>query len=300
MERAAVRELECFVAAADHLNFSRAARQLNLTQPPLTRHIQSLEAKLGAKLFTRNTHAVALTPAGVLFLEDARALLNQLDRAAEAVRRLSRGETSRLRLSFIGALLDERLVQLIQQFRVAHPNCQVQITDLAPAAQLAAIKAGELDGGFIGAKPSEKMKGFEFVVWAKEPLMLAVPANHALAQASGLSWRQLRGLNWVMVSRMAAAAFRRQFAQLDRQYKLSARIVQESDRVPAVLTMVAAGNGVTMAPQSVARLITEGICFLKLPEPNPALHHTFAFHARRASPSLKDFLKLLKASANPT
>lgn len=299
MERAVVKELECFVAAADHLNFSRAARQLNLSQPPLTRHIQSLEAKLGARLFKRNTHEVSLTQAGGLFLEDARAILNQLDRAAEAVQRLSQGETSRLRLAFIGALLDERLVQLIKRFRATNPNCQVQITDLAPAAQLSAIKAGELDGGFIGAKPPGKMKGFEFVVWAKEPLVLAVPENHFLAKSKGLTWHQLRGLNWVMVSRIAATAFRQQFAQVDRQYKLSARIIQESDRVPAILTMVAAGNGVTMVPQSVAQLIKKGICFLKLPEPSPTLHQAFAFHSRNTSSSLHEFFKLLKTAATP-
>jgi DNA-binding transcriptional LysR family regulator len=64
MERIGVRELECFVAVAGTLNFTRAAEQLCLSQPPLTRHIQTLEAKVGAKLFERNTHGVKLTAAG--------------------------------------------------------------------------------------------------------------------------------------------------------------------------------------------------------------------------------------------
>src|SRR5690242_16571417 len=145
MGRASVRELECFAAIAEHLNFSKAARHLNLTQPPLTRHIQSLEEKLGAKLFKRNTHAVSLTGAGVLFVEDARTILGHLDRASETIRRAAQGETLRLRLALIGALLDEKIVRLIQEFRGVYPNCQVQIMDLAPSAQLASIKAGNLD-----------------------------------------------------------------------------------------------------------------------------------------------------------
>lgn len=92
MNRPAIRELECFIATAEHLGFSKAARQLNLSQPPLTRHIQSLEEKLGVKLFKRNTHAVSLTDAGVLFLEDVRSILSHLDRASEAVRRVNRGK----------------------------------------------------------------------------------------------------------------------------------------------------------------------------------------------------------------
>ena len=142
MNRIDLRELECFVAVADHLNFSKAARQLNLSQPPLTRHVQSLEEKLGTRLFNRNTHAVALTDAGALFLEDAAAILRHLDRATESIQRARQGETTRLRLAFVGALLDDKLVCLIQKVREAHPEYQVEMTDLSPAAQLAAIQAG--------------------------------------------------------------------------------------------------------------------------------------------------------------
>ncbi len=290
----ALRELECLVAVADHLNFSKAARQLNLSQPPLTRHIQSLEEKLGVKLLERNTHAVALTGAGRLFLEDARSILRQVDQAGETVRRAREGETARLRLAFIGALLDERLVRLIQQFRKGHPACQVQITDLAPVAQLAAIKAGELDGGFIGARPAHKLKEFGFVVWAAEPLLLALPEDHELSRVRVLTWAHLKNRNWVMVSRQAASAFRQQFSQLEKTYGLSARIIQESDRVPAILTMVAAGNGVTMVPRAVTHLISKGVVFRKLPAPQPQLEHTFAYPARKSSAALDAFLKLLQ------
>ncbi len=153
-----LRELECFVAVAAHLNFSKAARQLHLSQPPLTRHVQALEEKLGTRLFHRNTHAVSLTKAGALFWEDAEAILRHLQRATESVRRVARGETVRLRLAFVGALLDAKLVRLIQQFRAAHPTAQVEIADLSPASQLAALHAGEIDGGFIGARPSRSDK----------------------------------------------------------------------------------------------------------------------------------------------
>ena len=294
MNRINVRELECFVAIAEQLSFSRAARQLHLSQPPLTRHLQSLEEKLGSKLVKRNTHAVALTDAGVIFLEDARSILAHLDRASETIRRVGQGETLRLRLAFIGALLDEKMVRLIKKFREVYPACQVQISDLAPSAQLAAIRAGELDGGFIGAKPAQKLKGLEFVVWAREPLLLAMPELHPLSTVCVLTWPHLKNLHWVMVSRLAAPAFRQQFSQLEKTHRLSARIIQESDRVPAILTMVAAGNGVSMVPQSVTHLITKGVAFRKLPVPQPLIDHAFAYHTQKISAALEAFLKLLK------
>jgi DNA-binding transcriptional LysR family regulator len=293
MNRINVRELECFVAIAEHLSFSRAARQLHLSQPPLTRHLQSLEEKLGSTLVKRNTHAVALTDAGAIFLEDARSILAHLDRAGETIRRVGQGETLRLRLAFIGALLDEKMVRLIKKFREANPACQVQISDLAPSAQLAAIRAGELEGGFIGARPAQKLKGLEFIVWAREPLLLALPELHPLSTTRVLTWSHLKNLHWVMVSRVAAPAFRQQFSQLEKNHGLSARILQESDRVPAILTMVAAGNGVSMVPQSVTHLIPRGVVFRKLPAPQPLIDHTFAYQSQEISTALAAFLKLV-------
>lgn len=293
MERFTVRELECFVAVAEKHSFSQAARQLHLSQPPLTRHIQSLEEKLGTKLFDRNTHRVSPTTAGTIFLEDARAILNQMDRANESVRRVARGETHRLRLAFIGALLDENLVSLLQRFRSAHPNHQLQITDLAPSGQLTALRSGELDGGFIGAKPALKTKDLAFVVWASEPLMLALPENHELARLGTLTWNNLKNLNWVTVSRQAAPAFRQQFSKLDRTHRLSARMIQESERAPAILTMVAAGCGVTMVPKSLGRLVPKGVAFRELPAPEPMIEHTFAYPSQSSSPALLEFLKML-------
>ena len=292
-----LRELECFVAVAEHLNFSRAARLLNLSQPPLTRHVQSLEEKLGTRLFQRNTHTVSLTKAGTLFLEDAEAILRHLQRATESVRRAAHGETVRLRLAFVGALLDTKLVRLIQQFRAAHPTYQVEITDLSPASQIAALQAGEIDGGFIGARPAKPDKKLTLLAWHQEPLLLALPENHPLVKQRRLHWRDLNGLAWVMVSRHAAPAFRQQFSAIEKQHRISVRILQESDRVPAILTMVGAGCGVTVVPESVRHLIAKGVVFRPLPSPRPVLQHTFAYRQGNPSIAVEQFLVLLKKSA---
>jgi LysR family transcriptional regulator, benzoate and cis,cis-muconate-responsive activator of ben and cat genes len=294
MIRPQLRELECFIAVADHLNFSKAARQLNLSQPPLTRHIKSLEFKLGTRLFERNTHSVFLTDHGRLYLEDVRAIIARLDQASEMIRRARHGETDRLRLAFVGALLDEKLVELVKSFRRAHPACQLQIADLPPSSQLDLIRAGELDGGFIGAKPAQATKDLAYAVWRKEPLLLVVPETHPLAEIQVLRWRDLTDRSWVMVSPAAAPAFRNQFAEICHRHKLAPRIVQESDRVPAILTMVAAGSGLTLVPQTVEHLISKGVAFRELPSPKPVLFHAFGYRPRYQTKALKDFLSILQ------
>lgn len=297
MNRVDVRELECFVAVADHLNFTKAARQLHLSQPPLTRYIQALEEKLGAKIFDRNTHAVSLTPAGAFFLEDARAVLRHLDRATEAVRRVRRGEMDRLRLAFFGTLLDEKFIRLIQRFRNDHPVCQVELTDMLPSDQLAALHAGELDGGFIGIKPPKAIKGLTFADWNQEPLLLVLPEKHPLTLIRKLRWQHLQRLPWVMISRSESPAARQQFSKIVESHAISAQIVQESNRVAAVLTMVAAGIGVTMCPPSIKHLIPSGVVFRQLPPPQPMIHYVFAYRSGKESSALDKFLSLLRTSA---
>jgi DNA-binding transcriptional LysR family regulator len=294
MIRPTVYELECFVVLAEELNFSQAARRLNLSQPPLSRQIQALEEKLGCRLFLRNTRAVSITPAGTLFLADARGLLNQLDAATEAVRRAEGGETSRLRLGFVGALLDEDLVQTLQRFRELNPRCQIHLTDLTPAPQLTALRAGNLDGAFIGAHPQALAPEFRALVWKREPLGIALPAAHPLAAAPALQLGQLCEEGWVMVSREAAPAFRQQFASWCERAKFKPRIVQESERVAAVLTMVAASQGISLLPAAVGRLIGAGVVFRKIAgRQPPSLDHTFVYRRKAVSAELLNFVALL-------
>lgn len=293
MNRADIRELECFVAVAEELNFSRAAARLHMSQPPLSRQIQSLEEKLALRLFERSTRAVALTPAGGFYLEDAREILTRLDAAAESARRAVAGEGARLRLAFIGALLDEGLVRLLQRFRGRQPHCQIHVADLSAGAQLEALKSGQVDGAFIGAPVKNAGREIVALTWKRERLLLALPERHPLAASKSVPLAMLKSESWVMISRSAAPAFRRQFDALCAGAGFRPRVVQESDRVAAVLTMVAAEQGISLLPEAVSRLIDAGVALRPVKGEKPMLEHTFIRSARNKNPALADFVRLL-------
>lgn len=292
-----MRELECFVAVADNLSFSKAARQLHLSQPPLSRQIQALEKKLGTKIFARSAHAVTLTCAGARFLDDARAILRHVDHATRAIRYDAHGETGRLRLAFIGALVDERLIRLFQRFRKHYPASLVELFDLYPSAQIAALQAGELDGGFIGTRPLKPIKGLLIADWRQEPFLLALPKEHALIRVKNLQWRHLQGLSWVLLSRQEAPAYRDLFSTITESHALDVQIVRECNTNKTVLVMVAAGIGISMVAQSVTHLIKGGVVFRPLPHPQPVVHYAFAYRTGHDSPALDKFLALLRKSA---
>jgi DNA-binding transcriptional LysR family regulator len=296
-ERPSVREIECFVAVAEELHFSRAAKRLHLSQPPLTRHIQQLESKLAVTLLIRDRRAVSLTPAGELFLTDARALLNSLDQAADSAQRAQQGEPVRLALGFIGALLSPDLISILRSYRKAFPSTQIQLFDLPPAEQLTRLAAGELDGGFIGALPAKLPRALAGMVWKREPLLIGLPEDHPLASRKAIRLSDLQNESWVMVSRSAGPAFRKQFDELCAKAKFRPRIAHETERVQAVLTMVAAGSGMTLVPETVTDLVKGGVEFRPILGKTPVLEHAFVHPKKTNSEALQAFLKLVRNAA---
>jgi DNA-binding transcriptional LysR family regulator len=289
-----LRELECFTAVAEELSFTRAAQRLHLAQPPLSRHVRTLEEKLGTALFVRTNRKVALTPAGALFYEETRTVLPQLRRAGEATRRFGAGETAVLRLGFVSAVLSPELVETLRAFRERHPGIQLPVQDLPPAEQLAALRRGTLDGGFVGLRPAERTPGIVFVPWRREPLAAFVPFGHSLAERRELSLRDLAGQPLVAVSREAAPAFAAFLHGACSRAGFRPRIVLESPRAQAVAVMVAAGAGIALLPASLARVVGNAAAVLPLKKV-PAVTHVFARGAGSPSEPMRQLINLLAA-----
>jgi DNA-binding transcriptional LysR family regulator len=189
------------------------------------------------------------------------------------------------------------MAQILQGFRKLHPDCQIQLSDLTPAPLMEALGQGLLDGAFIGASPHTLPRKLDAFVWKQEPLLIALPETHPLAGSKTLPLGQLRSEGWVMVSREAAPAFRRQFEELCRKADFQPRVVQESERVAAVLTMVIASQGISLLPESVSRVISSGVVFRPIEgRPAPSLDHTFLFHRKSVSPELRAFVSLLMSA----
>lgn len=288
-----LRELECFTAIAEELSFTRAARKLHLSQPPLSRHIRALEEKLGAVLFERSRRKVALTVTGAVFYEETRTVLPQLIRAGETTRRFASGQTERLRLGFVSAVLSPELVQILRQFRERHPAVQLMMQDLLPAEQLSALSQGTLDGGFIGLAPATRPTGIQFVPWRREALAAFIPSGHPLATRRQIDLRELAGEALVAVSSEAAPAFAAYLRQACARAGFRPRIVLESPRAQAVAVMVAAGTGIALLPASLARVVGEAAAVIPLKKA-PFVQHVFARAAGTPSPAVRHLISLLK------
>nr|WP_307736040.1 LysR substrate-binding domain-containing protein [Massilia pinisoli] len=251
--------MRCFVAVATELNFRRAAIRLNMTQPPLTRQIQLLEHELGVQLLERTKHSVGLTTAGQVFLVDATRLLNLADQAANTVRRASKGETGRVRVGFTGAAGHEIMPKLLAAAKRALPDIDVVVHELISAAQLEAFAASSIDLGIM--RPLGARQKLESFLIELEPLIVVLPANHALAGCDTIPLPSLNGQPFIMHSPDDGKYFHDRIMALFWSSKVMPDFVQYIDQTHTIISMVRAGLGMAIVPASAQRFHFDNVVF---------------------------------------
>lgn len=256
---------------------------LHLSQPPLTRLIQKLEAKLGVARFL-------LTPAGEAFLEDARYLLRHLDRATDTAHRAVGGDFQLLNIGFVGAMLETEMIEVIRAFRRRNPAWQVRLHDLSGPELIAALESRLVDGAFIGARPPALPRGLQMVPWKKEILTVAVPDDHPQSKSARIDLRALADESWAIISRNSAPVFYRNFLHLCSEAAFRPKIILESPRMTALLAMVAAGEAICLLNETTARPMPY-VIFRPLGPEIVAVEHSFAFRKLDDSAPLQEFLK---------
>lgn len=189
-----LRQLRHFIAVAEELNFTRAARRANITQPALTRSIAALEDELCVILVDRSKRQIELTTAGAAFLEDARQALGYVKRATQNAQRAGRLAHGSLKVGVTGILNLPFLSRSFEAFHRAHPEVEIEIQELFTRQQLEPLSEGTLDVGFV-VLPIEDERISNAVI-LQEAFMVLLPQAHELA-----------GLNEVPIEALAIEPF---------------------------------------------------------------------------------------------
>jgi DNA-binding transcriptional LysR family regulator len=264
-----LRQLRHFIAVAQHLHFGRAAAALHMSQPPLSRSIQDLEARLGATLLARSRRKVALTPEGARFLEEAQRVIAQLERAVLEVGSMAAGAGGRLRLGFVSLADFGVLPGLLKAFKASHPGVGLALREMLSPDQALALSAGELDFGLLLPPVAGDL---EHLVVQRERFVVALPARHALARARGrIAMRQLSGEAFVMAPRDIAPGLHDIVALLSARAGFSPRVAQEAIQMQTVVSLVSSGLGVAVVPSSVANLGRRGVAYREIADAHQRL-----------------------------
>ena len=291
-----LRQLRQFVTLAEHLHFGRAAAALHISQPPLSRSIQDLETKLGARLFERSRRKVQLTPAGGWFLEEARQVLARLERASRTVAGMAAGGACTLRIGFVSIADYSVLPGLLKRFKAAYPGVELALRELVTEAQLEALASGELDLGFV--LPPLPAREFDSAVVFQEKLVVALPAQHRLAgNRRPLAVRELAEEAFVMVPRNLAAGLADILLGLCSRAGFTPRVAQEAVQMQTVVSLVSSGLGVAIVPASLLNLGRKGVVYRPVRDAHPKLELRLAWRREAQSAPLERFAALAKAGA---
>ncbi|UVM22248.1 LysR family transcriptional regulator [Pseudomonas wadenswilerensis] len=260
-----LRHLRYFIAVAEELHFGRAAQNLGISQPPLSQQIQALEQELGARLFERTNRRVELSEAGRLFLEEARLVLAQVDKAADVARRAQLGELGEMKIGFTSsAPFNSSIPKAIHAFRQRFPAVHLNLKEMSSRDVADALLDESIEVGLM--RPLALPESLNAVELFREPLVAVINAAHPLAQNSeaGVRMAALAHEPFVFFPRSYGSGLHAQLLSLARQAGFSPHFAQEAGEAMTIIGLVAAGLGVSVLPASFQRMRIDGVVYRTL------------------------------------
>jgi DNA-binding transcriptional LysR family regulator len=278
-----LRRLRAFAAVAEEENVTRAAEKLGMQQPPLTRLLRGMETELGVKLLIRLPRGVRPTEAGMALLEEARVLLARAARIPETIHRVARGEQGRLAIGFTSsAALHPFVPEILRRYRQILPGVSIVLEEAGTGELVDALMKERLDAAFVRS-PVANVSGLLVDPVLDEPMLAALPKGHPLADKTDkpLPLAALAGEDFIRAS--------------CRRAGFSPAVAQEAPRLPATLSLVAAGLGISIVPASMRRIGGDGVVYRALsgcPGLSAPLH--LVMRQARLTPALTRFRKLVQ------
>jgi DNA-binding transcriptional LysR family regulator len=283
-----LRHLRAFTAVAEELHFGRAAARLHMAQPPLSQQIKHLERDLGVQLLERTTRQVRLTNAGSVFLEHARRVLTEADRARESVLLTEQGQRGEIRVGLTGVTTWRLLPRMTRAYRERYPLVRLE---LQPAVfsgpQTSALLDGSIDVGFLRAPVPPQLTGRTLL---DEELMAVLPDDHRLAAGESVPLVELAEENFVSYPARQGSSLRDAAVRACSSVGFWPRVVQEAPDTYTVVALVGAAVGVALLPASAEKLHFEGVVFRPVTGADVQVPITLAWRAGDGSPVLAGFL----------
>ncbi|MFD2252576.1 DNA-binding transcriptional LysR family regulator [Pseudochelatococcus lubricantis] len=287
-----LRHLRYFVTLAEELHFARAAERLNIAPPTLTVQIQEIERTLSARLFVRTKRSVTLTPAGEIFLAEARNVLEQYARAESAGRRAGRGEIGRVEIGYVGSAAYAGVLQdQTSRFRLSWPGVHLDAREF-PMDELPGLVAdGHVDIGFVRL-PMVLPRELKVHVLLRDYFCLALPGGHPEAG-------ETRPLRPALLAGEALIAPEQQAGtyEVARRGRFAPRIVSSPGSLLAVLTQVSLGTGISVIPGIVRDIMhMPNVVFRPVAgEPIPS-EVAAVFRAAESAPTVKTLIRQIVQS----
>jgi DNA-binding transcriptional LysR family regulator len=292
-----LRHLRYFVTTAQLEHFGRAAARLSIVQPALSKQIRELEEEIGTPLFERLPRGVKLTAAGRAFLEEAERVLQDVDAASQRARDVAQGKIGGLRVGFVDTAIYHSIVpRVFHEFRQRWPAVDLELIQQPSAAQGELLRAGSLDVGFVFHHPANLPPlAAQFIT--VDPIQLAVPTAHGLARRRQVRLNELKNEPFVWIPRALSPNFHDAIFAACARHGFTPHVVQEGNTDLTLLSLVAAGAGLTFCVASAKARKPADVTLLKVTDLKLTVRLDAIWRTDNPNPALPHFLALVRSIA---
>lgn len=288
-----LRHLRYFIAVAEELHFQRAAKRLHIEQSPLSRAIKDLENHLGVRLLERTTRCTTITKAGQVFLAESRRILASVEQAKSAIKSASLGYSQQLRIAITDGVPQYRVSTLISKLRQHNHELDVRLYEMTPSKLQEAIQSHEIDLGLALSAPENH--DIESTPLWHDGLCALLPNDHSLARSHDFTIAELSSYPLILPAAKGVNSVHTQIHRLVRQTSKHVNVVQLTDSINLMITLVASGIGIGFA--SMAQLSGHGpvdVVIKPLTGHSPVIT-TYMLHRTHDIPlAVLPFMKLLE------
>jgi DNA-binding transcriptional LysR family regulator len=293
-----VSRLRVLTEVAKRGSFSAAAEELSYTQSAVSQQVATLEAESGMTLLERHARGVRVTPAGQALVEHAEGILARLEAAETELSAIAGLRAGRLRMASFPTAGATLMPLAIATFRASYPEIELTLAEGEPEEIAPRLRSGEFDLALLFEfdEPEEGLHGLKRIELLRDPMYLALPREHGLAEKRGLRLEDLRGEAWVQTSRSSPCA--RHVVRSCHAAGFEPNVSFESDDYQTVQGLVAAGVGVALIPELALSVVRDDIAIRAL-APQPPVRQVIAAAPAdaRLSPATPAMLGILEDAA---
>lgn len=285
-----IRQLECFVAVAEELHFRRAGERLGLSQSALSERISALEHEVGARLFFRTTRQVSLTQAGSDFVNDAKSILNDIERSISNIRHTAESDLHHIRVSGVDEAISMLLPRALLEFRQTDPKVHVQVLEISSSEQHSQeLIAHRTDVAFVRKHQEDKF--ITSTLLHRQPIVVALAHTNTLSRSASLSTPDIADQPIVGYPKHARPILHEALWSGFRQIGVQPNIVCEIIDKSTLLQFVAHGLGIALVPAWVKNIAPPSVSFVPFEPCENLIDLYLAFRTSGNSETLKRFIK---------
>jgi|SRR5699024_9810636 len=247
-----LRHLKYFIVVAEELHFTKAAKKLNIAQPPLSQQIKKLEEELEVELFKRSNRHVELTYAGKVFKSHVHKILVDIEMSKSEIKEIYEGEKGTIKVGFTGSITFDFLPHIIHDFSLLYPNVKILPRQLTSSKQIESLIDGSLDVGIL-VSPINSVN-IKTINLYKEDFVLVIPTGHELSkQEKSLNADDIVKYPLILTSRNVGSVYYDSILNYFLMNDLSPKIAYEVEELQTVISFVSFNLGVSLLPSSMKK-----------------------------------------------